>query len=125
MIPGLNLYQMARQLIGGSAYTFFAQNPRTLDGRGLWATTYAAGVPLTDSIQAVSRTLYTALGLDFDRYYIMIYTDNPLLVVERDESGDQIEFNGERYQLLSNNDWKPIDGWEGVLAVRLNATVSP
>ena len=55
----------------------------------------------------------------------MIYTDNPLLVVERDESGDQIEFEGARYQLLSNNDWKSIDGWEGVLAVRLNATVPP
>ena len=125
MIPGLNLYQMASQLIGGSAYTYFAQNPRTLDGRGLWTTTYAAGVPLTDSIQAVSRTLYTALGLDFARYYIMVYTDNPLLVVERDGSGDQIEFDGARYQLLSNNDWRPIDGWEGVLAVRLNATVPP
>ena len=88
-------------------------------------TTYAVGVPLTDSIQAVPRTLYVALGLDLDRYYITIYTDNPLLVVERDESGDQIEFEGDRYQLLSNTDWSPIDGWQGVLAVRLNATVPP
>ncbi len=125
MIPGMNLYQMATRLIGKSAYTFFAQLPRTRDARGIWVTTYAAGVPLNDSIQAVPRTLYVALGLDLSRYYVMIYTDNPLLVVERDTSGDQIEFNSERFELLSNNDWRPIDGWEGVLAVRLNATVSP
>ena len=56
----------------------------------------------------------------------MIYTDNPLvLVVERDTSGGQMEFNGARYQLLSETDWTPQDSWKGVLAVRLSDTVPP
>lgn len=125
MLPGMNLYQMATQVIGKSAYTFFAEVSRTLDSRGAWVTSYAQGVPLADSIQAVSRSLYEKLGLELSKYYVMIYTDNPLLVVERDTSGDQIEFNGDRYQLLSESDWSPQDGWRGVLAVRLSATVPP
>jgi hypothetical protein len=82
-------------------------------------------VPLSDSIQAIDRNLYEKLGLELSRYYVMIYTDNPLLVVERGTSGDQIEFNGARYDLLSDTDWTPQDGWRGVLAVRLSATVAP
>lgn len=121
----MNLYQIAGRLIGGSDYTFFAEASRALDGRGIWVTTYAAGVPLNDSIQAVDRSLYQALGLDLSRYYINIYTDNLLLTVERDTSGDQIEFEDDRYQLLSETDWRPVDGWRDVLAVRLNATVPP
>lgn len=125
MNPGMNLYQMATQVIGKSEYIFFSETSRSQDARGFWITTYAAGVPLRDSIQAVSRSLYEKLGLELSKYYVMIYTDNPLLVVERDMSGDQIEFNGARYQLLSETDWSPQDGWRGVLAVRLSATVPP
>lgn len=125
MIIGMNLYRMAASVIGKSDYIFFSATSRALDARGIWVDTFAAGVALSDSIQAIDRSLYTKLGLDLDRYYIQIYTDNPLLVVERDTSGDQIEFQSERYQLLSNTDWRPIDKWSGVLAVRLNATVSP
>ncbi len=125
MIPGFNLYQMATRLIARSPFTFFGEASRALDDRGIWVVTYAAGVALLASIQAIDRALYESLGLDLDRYYIKIYSDHPLLVTERGTSGDQIEFQGERYQLLSNTDWSPIDGWEGVLAVRLNATVPP
>ncbi len=124
-IPGFNLYAMATRLIGKEEYTHFAEAARTTDDRGIQTTTFAAGVTLFDSIQPVPRTLYESLGLDLSRYYVMIYTDNPLLVVERGTGGDQIEYQSERYQLLSNTDWRPQDGWRGVLAIRLNATVSP
>ncbi len=125
MIPGLNLYQLATRLIGKEDYTFFGAPSRTLDDRGIWVTNYAAGVALRDSIQPVKRSLYESLGLELSKYYVMIYTDNPLLVVERDTSGGQIEYAGDRYQLLSEDDWSPQDGWRGVLAIRLSATVTP
>ncbi len=125
MIPGMNLYQTATKLIGKSSYIYFEESSRAMDDRGIWVSSYEDGVALTDSIQAVSRNLYEKLGLDLSKYYVMVYTDNPLLVVERGTSGDQIEFNGDRYQLLSETDWSPQDGWRGVLAVRLDATVPP
>ncbi len=123
-LPGMNIYAMATRVIGKSEYTYFAAS-RVLDDRGIWVDTFAVGVALRDSIQALPRDLYSALGLDLSRYYVMIFTDNPLLVVERDSSGDQVEFNGDRFQLLSDTDWNPIDSWREVLAVRLPATVSP
>lgn len=129
--PGGNLYAMARRLIPGSAYTFFAADPRPADtdARGLWQTTYpVTGVALNDSIQSVPQQLYAALGLDLEREYIMIYTDNALLVTRRDATGDQIEFpvsSGIRWQLEEANNWTPIDSWRGVLAVRLQATTPP
>ena len=124
-VPGLNLYATATRLIGKSSYTYFASTGRALDARGIWVSSFAAGVTLSDSIQAVSRTLYESLGLDLSRYYVMIYTDNPLIVVDQGTSGDQIEFEGERYQLESETDWRPQDGHSGVLAIRLNDTVTP
>ncbi len=122
---GGNLYGLAKRLVGTQDYQFFRATGRVLDDRGLWVTSFAEGVQLSDTIQAIERRLYQNLGLELDRYYIMIYTDNPLLVVERDISGDQIEFNGERYQLLSDTDWRPQDGWRGVLAVRQLVTGTP
>lgn len=122
---GMNLYATAVQLIGKSDYTYFAAGAITKDPRGFAVPTFAAGVPLRDSIQAVPRSAYKALGLDFDRKYVVIYTDNDLLVTERGTSGDQIEYNGARFQLVSDTDWRPMDGWRGVLAVRQNATVAP
>lgn len=123
--PFGNIYTAAASIVGKQAYTYYAATGRALDDRGLWVTSYAAGVALNDSIQAVERRLYQALGLNLDRYYIMIYTDSALLVVERDTSGDQIDFNGERYQLLSDTDWRPQDGWRGILAIRQLVTGTP
>lgn len=123
MIPGMNVYKMASEILGRTDYVYFAADGRALDDRGIWAPTFAAGVPLKDSIQPLKRSLYSKMGLDFDKYYISIVTDSSLLVVERGTSGGQIEYQGDRYQLLSNTDWAPIDGWSRVLAIRLNAVV--
>jgi len=124
-VPGSNLYKTATQIISKSNYTLFNDVSRTLDARGIWVTSYGAGIPLRDSIQAIPRSIYAQIGLDFDKYYIMIYTDNPLLVVERGTSGDQIVFNNSRFQLLDNTDWVPMDGWSGVVAVLLQPETSP
>lgn len=122
-LPGINVYALATRLIGKQDYIYYKQLTRDLDDRGIYISTYAAGVPLKDSIQPVKRILYSQMGLDRDRYYIFIYTESPLLVVERGTSGDQIEFNGARFELQSNTDWIPQDHWEGVLAVRLEQEV--
>lgn len=124
-IPGQNLYQQATQLIAKQAYTYYATTGRATDERGLQQTTYATGVDRFDSIQAVKRELYAELGLDWQKFYVHIFTSDTLAVVERDGSGDQIEYNGERYQCLSSTDWGFQDGWHEVLAVRLITEVAP
>jgi hypothetical protein len=39
--------------------------------------------------------------------------------IERDTSGDQIAWDGFRWQLLSKTDWRAQDGWIQVLCVRI------
>lgn len=124
-VPGGNLYKMASKIIGGSAYTLHTVT-RALDVRGIWVDTLSAGTALTDSIQAVDKRFYSAMGLDLAKLYIMIYTDNALMVsVDRDISGSQVVFQSATYQLMNETDWVPIDGWRGVLAVQIKATVPP
>ncbi len=124
-IPGANIYNQATQIISKSTYTYYAFLGRVIDDRGIQVSNYAPGVALADSIQAVSRSLYEDLGLDWQKVYINIFTNNALMVLDRDVSGDQIEFNTARYELLSSTDWNPQDGWRQVLAVRLADEISP
>ena len=37
----------------------------------------------------------------------------------RGKSSDQMEHNGRRYQLVDEDDWHPIDGWDSFLAVEV------
>ena len=56
-------------------------------------------------------------GLDLQKDYYTFYTSNDVLDIQRDVSGDQLIFNGKRYQVESNNDWYPMDGWKGIICV--------
>ncbi len=39
--------------------------------------------------------------------------------VTRDVSGDQIQFAGNTYQVLSVTPWFAINGWDGILSVQI------
>lgn len=41
--------------------------------------------------------------------------------VQRDTSGDQIAWDGSRWQLISKTDWRAQDGWIQVLCVRIGS----
>jgi len=112
-------------LVGGSIYTYFQNTGTTTNARGLRVTTFAAGVDRNDSVQPVPVELYEKLGLDLSRRYIVIYTSSTLTPVSRDGGGDEIGFEGNRYQIQSDTDWSPIDGWKGTLAVLLQPSVAP
>lgn len=124
-IPGTNLYNQATQLITKQPYTYYQFTGRVSDDRGRQQAAYAAGVDFSDSIQAVARELYVELGLDWQKYYVKIFTNQDIFVVERDISGDQIAFNSDRYQLLASTDWRPQDGWREIIAARLVTETSP
>lgn len=124
-VPGINVYAMARALVAGSTYTYFQNTGTTTNARGLRETTFAAGVDRSDSVQPVPVDLYERLGLDLSKHYIVVYTSNTLNPVGRDGVGDELEFNGNRYQVQSDTDWSPIDGWKGTLAVLLKPSVAP
>lgn len=119
MIPGANLLKMALTIIAKQNILYYAYSGRTLNNVGQDVTTYAPPRLIGGSFQAVPRALYQQLGLDFQKEYYIFYTLENLLDVGRDVSGDQLAFDGQRYQCESNTDWFPMDGWKGVLCIRL------
>jgi E217 collar protein gp28 len=117
MIPGANLLKTAMRAIATQPVDYYQFTGRTLNDIGMEVPTYADPVSIDGSFQPVNRNLYEQYGLDFNKYYANFYTLSDLLDVTRDVSGDQIVFNGKRYQCEANNDWFQIDGWKGVLVV--------
>ena len=119
MIPGQNLLQTALRVLGQQAFDYYAFQSRTPNEIGQDVTTYANPVTLRGSVQAVPRNVYQQYGLDFQRTYINIYVSQAILDVQRDVSGDLINFNNNSYQCISVTPWNAIDGWNAVLCVQI------
>lgn len=122
MIPGQNLLNMALSVIARQTITYYRATGRTLNDVGQDITAYASPVSIVGSLQPVPRQLYEQLGLDLQKSYYTFYTSNNIEDVGRDVSGDQFVFNGQRYQVESDNDWYAQDGWKGVLCVLIGAS---
>ena len=55
--------------------------------------------------------------------YYTFYTSNPVLDLDRDITADQVAFNGQLFQVESDNDWYALDGWKGILCIYTGADV--
>lgn len=119
MIPGSNLLAMALTAIAPAPVTYYQYSGRTLESTGNYSSTFASGVVLQCSVQAVDKSAYVAYGLDLQRQYITIYMRAGAVDLARDYSGDQVMWNTKRYQLVAESDWFAMDGWVGVRAVQL------
>lgn len=123
-IPGQNLLNMALTVISRQSLTYYKFAARTLNIIGQDITIYDTPITLVGSWQPVPRKLYQQYGLDLQKDYFTFYTSNNVLDLERDISGDQVAFNGKRYQCESDNDWYQMDGWKGILCVHIGKDVS-
>lgn len=120
MIPGQNLLATALSVIGAPTVTYYRFGGRTKNAVGQFVSDHAPE-QRKGSVQAVPRDLYDKLGLDWQKNYVWFYAVGASQDVTRDTSGDQFDFNGRRYEILSLTDWTPIDGWNGALAVQVGA----
>jgi hypothetical protein len=119
MIPGQNLLNMALTVIAKQAIRYYHALGRTQNSIGQDITQYAPVKIIYGSWQPVPRHLYEQFGLDFQKDYFVLYTSNNVIDVQRDVSGDQVSFNGQRYQCESNTEWFQLDGWNGILCVHV------
>lgn len=122
MIPGSNLLKMAFSIIAKSTVLYYKYNSRTLNDVGQYISVYDVPQQLKGSLQAVPRDFYQQFGLDFTKSYFTFYASTDFLDVQRNVSGDQIEFNGVRYQCESTVDWFEIDNWDAVLCIKVDST---
>lgn len=118
-IPGVNLLALAQTVIGTQAVQYFRFLSRTNNAIGQFVSSFAAPVTINGSFQPVPRQKYAEMGLDMARDYAYFYSTTPIEDVGRDRAGDQLVFNGFRWEVSGRNDWTAIDGWNGVLVVRV------
>lgn len=118
-VPGSNLLKMAMGPIAKQSVIHHAFSHRTQNDVMEWVAHYKPAKQIKGSLQPMSRSLAQQNGLDLNAQYITFYTSKKVMDVQRDISGDQIVYDGDRYQCLYANDWLGVDGWTGVVCVRL------
>lgn len=118
MIPGSNLLRQALSLIGSQEVTYYADAGRTTSATGRDITNFQeVQTILEGSVQAVPRNRYESLALDFSRNYVTWFVPQSVTGLGRDVSGDEIVFNGRRYDIQTMTNWHAQDGWVECLCV--------
>ena len=122
-IPGSNLLNKALRVIRAQDVTYVQNSGRIKKPNGVYETEYNLPVTIKGSVQAVPLSNYKALGLDLSRSYVTLYTNTPIVGVERDVSGDLFSYNGKVYQAVSTTNWLAMDGWNQVTAVQVDTAL--
>lgn len=121
MIPGSDILAMALTVIDATTVRLYEFTGRSTTAAGMRVATFADPVDIVGSLQPVPRAMYQQLGLDFNKNYVTFYSSKSIKDVTRDRTGDQLEYDGKRWQVESSNDWLSVDGWNGVLCVQVPA----
>lgn len=122
IVPGGNLFLRATRLIGTNPIQYYKYKSRVLNAARQWVPSFEDPVTIYASVQAVSRDTYVRLGLDMQRNYVTIYAAANVVDLERDSAGDQLVFDGVRYQIESQTTWFLRDGWAEAMAVEFQLT---
>lgn len=119
MIPGANILNMAFSVIAQQSFEYYQFRGRSVDNVGKLVNTYDPAVEYSGSVQAVPRTAFQRLGLDFTREYITIIASTDFVGTDRDYTGDVVKFNGSYWQLQTVTDWLAQDGWKRYTCVKV------
>ncbi len=119
MIPGANILNMALTIIAKQTIVYYESLGRTINAVGQDVTLYNNGKVIVGSFQPIQKNLYEIYGLNLQKNYYNFYTSNNIIDVQRNVSGDQIAYEGQRFQCESNTEWYSLDGWKGILCVHI------
>lgn len=116
-----NLLNQAFTVIPQQKFTYIQFKGVTVDEMGVKQNEYYAGVEYNGSVQAVDSKMYQALGLDFSKKYIQVFSSlNIQNVNNNQETPDKIIWNNKEYFVVNCSDWYMQDGWTNILAVENN-----
>jgi len=123
IVPGSDILDIALSVIEPQQAQLLRNIGRVLNSSGLYIPQYSAPESVSGSIQAVKRNKYEALGLDFQKSYVMVYFTTQVQDLKRGTGGDLMVWQGRRWQFVSETDWHPQDHWSGILAIDIGAYV--
>lgn len=115
-IPGINLFNVAAQIIDLQNVIYYQYQGRSVNAVGQYIPNFLEPSNVKGSLQAVPRSLYEQHGLDFNKKYIMFYVPRNTIEIQRDVTGDQFIYGRQKYQVESSTDWFFQDGWKGLIA---------
>ena len=120
MNVGQNLLALALTIIAKQKVSYYEFLGRITNAAGDRVDTFADPRDICGSFQPINTNYYAQLGLDFTKSYVMWYDPTAATKeLTRGTTGDKISFGGATFQVLSANDWKNVDGWVGVMLVRI------
>jgi len=120
-----NLLNQALSLIPSQTGSIERFASRVKNARGQYVTTKAAPETISGSLQAVPRETYAEMGLELKKIYYMLFTSNDVSGLARGDSGDFLTFSGMTFQAVKEGGWKPIDGWDGIMLVKIGEAPPP
>lgn len=119
MIPGSNILAQALTVIASQTVQWFAYAGQSTGPTGVVTSSYDAPVTVAKgSVQPVPRDRYSQMGLDWAKSYVTWFVpffNAKAITRDPNGNGDVIEFNGRRYQVISDNPWFAMDGWNSVV----------
>lgn len=125
MTPGSNLLSQALTRIAPTEIQWLQFTGRELNDVRQWVSSFADPVTILASVQAVPRSRYEALGLDYQKRYINIFSLSNIVDLARTTSGDRFIWGGRLYEVPSKTDWIPQDGWNEVVVVDVGEYIAP
>lgn len=114
-----NLLSAAQSVIRTQDVDLYRFSGRTSNAAGKLISTYEPVVSIKASVQPVSRSMYQKMGLDFEKTYITVLAVDDINDLGRDRSGDQIVFDGNKYEVVGQTEWKTSAGWNRVVCVKV------
>lgn len=122
-VPGSNLLLEALDMIESQPVSYAQYTSRAANAAGIYITTLAAPVAVNvGSVQAVPRSRFEVLGLDYTKNYVTWFVPRAVIGIARDAAGDQITYAGQTYQVESLTNWMAQDGWVAALCVQIGGT---
>ncbi|WP_310625799.1 phage collar protein [Limnohabitans sp.] len=110
----------ALRLIARTEFVIIPWQSSAPDARGINVDVFGPPVTYNGHVQIINQNRYQALGLDFQKSYIRIYSDDAAVSdVERSRGSDKIVWNGDTYKVDSITDWQVVDGWLRATCVKV------
>ena len=115
-----NVLAMAQKIIPPVDILYYKFNTSTIDDYGAISPSFDTPITIKANVHPVPRSVYQEQGLDFNKQYISIFTQQQMFDLDRDNQSDKIEYLGEMYQLFNKSDWTYYNGWNSFKAVRID-----
>ena len=113
-----NLLNIALSVLPKTKAKWYQFDKLEVDDRGREKAIYKDPVNIVGSFQAMDIKTIQEMGLDTNKDYKVFYTSNNVKQVQRETSPDYLEILEDKYDILDNNNWFKINGWNGFLCIK-------